>query len=161
MNKKRLPIFALILASAGAMLFALIVLWLLDVDSPTVTAKVISTLQLGIPSGLALIALIWFGAGLDYALSRIQKKNYRILASVLVYLFIPGVCCIGIPALLILLFSSGMETQNDTGFAIGFFSMLAFIPAVTGFLFIYLGAGTSSISRWLAGRIGQKPEITE
>jgi len=161
--KRYFPFIVLGVISIAAVIFALIFLWSLDVDSPTIAEKAMSTLRLGIPSGLALIVLVWLGAGLDYGLSFIPKKNLRILASLLVYLFLPAICCIILPSLVIMavsgVFTSGWN--RDSGFGTGLLMTIAFIPAVTGFVFIYIGAGTSSISRWLAGRIWPEPQESE
>lgn len=160
MKKKILPILALILTSLAAMAFALVFLWYMDVDSPTVEAQTKSTLTLGIPSGIALVVLIWFGAGIDALLSRIKKKSTRILASLGVYIVLPFTLCIGLPALLIYLVMhlSFPDSQTNAGFGTGLFMTLAAIPALMGFLFIYVGAGVNSISRWLTNRIWRDPE---
>ncbi|MCE9645873.1 MAG: hypothetical protein K8S20_07725 [Chloroflexi bacterium] len=159
-NKKIFPMISLILLSAAAIPFAFIVLWQLDVDSKTIAEQLGSTTRLAIPSVITLVVLIWFGAGLDYALSFISKKNLRLLASVLVYLFIPSICCVGMPALIIMAFSGVFQQgwSGDSGFEAALFMSLAFIPAAVGFLFIYLGAGVSFISRWLAGRFWREAE---
>jgi len=159
-NKKIFPIISLILLSTAAIPFAFIVLWRMDVDSKTFSEQLGSTIRLAIPSVIALVVLIWFGAGLDYAISFIQKKNLRLLASILVYLFIPAICCIGMPALAILAFSGVFQHgwSGDSGFGAALFMSLAFIPAAVGFLFVYLGAGVNFISRWLAGRFWRETE---
>jgi hypothetical protein len=157
-NRKTFPILAL--ASIGAMVFALAFLWALDVDSPTVAEQTASTLTLGIPSGIVLVILIWFGAGIDALLSRIRKKSTRILASLGVYIVLPFTLCIALPALLIIVTMNLAfpDSQTNAGFGTGLFLTLAAIPAVMGFLFIYIGAGIGSLSRWLAGRIWREPE---
>jgi hypothetical protein len=161
MKKKTLPILALILTSIGAMIFALGFLWFMDVDSSDVAAQTQSTLTLGIPSGIVLIILIWFGAGIDALLSRIKKKSTRVLASLGVYIILPFTLCIGLPALLIILTMNLAfpDSQTNAGFGTGLFLTLAAIPAIMGFLFIYVGAGVSSFSRWLAGRIWRENDV--
>jgi hypothetical protein len=160
MKKKILPILALILTSIGAMVFALAFLWYMDVDSPTVAAQTESTLTLGIPSGIVLVILIWFGAGIDALLSRIRKKSTRILTSLGVYIILPFTLCIELPALIIILTMNLAfpDSQTNAGFGTGLFMTLAAIPAIIGFFFIYIGAGVNFISRWLAGRIWREPE---
>jgi|GEM_PF-1398778 Na+-translocating ferredoxin:NAD+ oxidoreductase RnfA subunit len=158
--KKIFPFFILIVASIAAMIFALAFLWSLDVDSPTLEKQVASTLQLGIPSGIALIVLVWFGAGIDGLLSRIQKKSTRLLTALGVYLVLPTTLCIVLPALLIILISSLMFPDNETnrGFGTGLFLTITAIPAIVGFFFIYIGAGVNALSRWLSGRIWRNTE---
>jgi hypothetical protein len=153
--KKIFPFIALILTSIVAVIFALIFLWSLDVDSPTVAEQAKSTLILGIPSGIILILLVWFGAGVDYLLSRIQKKSTRILTALGVYLVLPVTLCIVLPALIIIVTTALMFPSDETsrGFGTGLILTLAAIPAVVGFVFIYIGAGVNALSRWLSGRI--------
>lgn len=159
MNKKAFPYLVLVLSSASAMIFALVFLWFMDVDSPTLQDQAVSTLQLGIPSGIALTVLIWLGAGIDALLSRIQKRSARILASLVVYLFLPGTLCIALPALTIILFFQSALPADEAGrgFGTGLFLTLAAIPALMGFFFVYIGAGINAASRWLSKRIW--PEI--
>ena len=160
-NKKTLTLLTLTLLSIMAMVFSLFVLWYLDVDSETISAQIGSTLRLGIPSGMVLIVLIWFGAGMDMLLARIQKKSTRILVSLGVYLILPGTLCVGLPALFILMFA-GVFTNGwnaDTGFGASLLLTLAIIPSATGFLIIYAGAGVSSLTRWAARRIWPETEI--
>jgi hypothetical protein len=154
-NKKTLPIFSLIVLSAAAIPFSFLLLWAMDVDSKTVADQFNSTLNLAIPSSIVLIVLIWFGAGLDFAISFIPKKNLRILAAILVYLFLPMICCFVLPALAIMSFSDVFQEgwEGDAGFEAGLLMTIALIPAAFGFLFIYVGAGVNALSRWLAGRI--------
>ncbi len=145
------------------MIFALVFLWFMDVDSPTLEAQIVSTLRLGIPSGIALIFLIWFGAGIDALLSRIQKRSTRILASLVVYLVLPGTLCIGLPALIIILFfqSAIPSDEASRGFGTGLFLTLAAIPALMGFFFVYIGAGVNAASRWLSKRIWRDVESSK
>ena len=160
MSKKTFPYFILAFASVGAMIFALVFLWSMDADSPTVKDQAVSTLQLGIPSGIALIVLIWFGAGIDALLSRIQKRSARILASLGVYLILPGTLCIGLPALIIIVFfqSALPADEASRGFGTGLFLTLAAIPALMGFFFVYIGAGVNAASRHIAKRIWRDVE---
>jgi hypothetical protein len=44
----------------------------------------------------------------DHLLARIQKKSARLWASLGIYLFGPGILCIGLPALIIVLFSTSL-----------------------------------------------------
>ena len=154
-NKKTLPILGLILLSVVAIPFSFLVLWSMDQDSKTIADQFNSTINLAIPSSIVLILLIWFGAGLDFAISFIPKKNLRTLAAILVYLFLPMICCFVLPALAIMAFSDVFKEgwTGDAGFEAGLFMTIALIPAAVGFLFIYLGAGINSLSRWLAARI--------
>lgn len=155
MIKKAFPFLSLILFSALAIPISFIVVWNLDGLSKTVAEHFDSALKLAIPSGLVLIAFIWFGAGLDFAISFIAKKSLRILASILIYLFMPTLCCFVLPSLAIMAFSGVFKDgwQAEAGLESAFLMTFAFIPAVMGFLFIYLGAGVNFTSRWLAGRI--------
>jgi hypothetical protein len=153
--KKAFPFISLIVFSALAIPFSFLVLWKLDVDSKTIADQFDSTLNLAIPSSLVLIVLIWFGAGLDYTISFITKKNLRILTSILVYLFLPALCCFVLPSLAIMAFSGVFKEgwSSDSGFGAVLFMTIALIPAAIGFLFIYLGAGVNFTARWLARRI--------
>ena len=158
--RKSLPTLSLILLSVLAILFAFVVLWMLDVDSPTVEAQLASTIRLAIPSSIMLIILLWLGAGVDTLLSRIQNRTRRIWISLLVYLILPVTLCLVLPALLIMLFSGVFVNgwDSNSGFGAGLFMTIALIPAVTGFFFIYLGAGVHSIARWLAGKMSLAAE---
>ena len=162
-KKKTLPLVSMLVLSVLTVPFSFLVLWSLDVDSKTVAEQFGNTIKIAIPSALTLILLVWFGAGLDHALSMIPKKSIRILSSILVYVFIPAICCIGMPLLVIAFFSGVLENgfTEDAGFGFGLLSIIAFIPAITGFLFIYLGAGVSSVSRWAAGRIWAEPQAAQ
>lgn len=159
-NKKTFPYLVLVLSSLVAMIFALVFLWFMDVDSPTLQDQAVSTFSLGIPSGIALSVLIWFGAGIDALLSRIQKRSVRILASLGVYLILPGVLCIGLPALIIIVFfqSALPADEASRGFGTGLFLTLAAIPALMGFFFVYIGAGINAASRQIAKRIWRDVE---
>lgn len=159
--KKKFPLIVLGLLSIGAVFFSIIFVWTVfrGVSQPF-AEHLGSTLELALPSSLALIVLIWFGAGFDYGISLIAKKSHRIWAAILIYLFLPGFCCIIFPALAILAIS-GVFTEgwnNTTGTGVGLLGTFTFIPAILGFFFIYIGAGASSFSRWLAGRIWREPE---
>ncbi|MBK8783594.1 MAG: hypothetical protein IPO22_17705 [Anaerolineales bacterium] len=161
MNKKKiLPLISMFVLSALTVPFSFLVLWNLDADSKTVADQFKNALTITIPSSITLILLVWFGAGLDYALSWISKKAIRIFVSILVYVFIPAICCIGMPLFVIASLSGVLEEgfTKDAGFGFGLLSIIALIPAATGFLFIYLGAGVSSVSRWAAGRIWTEPQ---
>lgn len=160
-NSKRIlfRVSSLILLSLLAVIFSFFFLWSLNVDSKTLAEKAATSAEGAIYSGVALIFLVWFGAALDFLISLIPKRNIRILAAFLVYLFVPGLCCIVFPALMILLFSGVLVDgwNEDTGFGVGILGVIAFIPAAVGFVFVYLGAGVASASRWLAGRIWREP----
>lgn len=158
--RKFLPTLSLILLSIFAILFAFAFLWILDVDSPTVEAQLASTIRLAIPSSIMLIILLWFGAGVDALLSRIANRAKRIWTSLLVYLILPVTLCLVLPALVIMLFSGVFVNgwDSNSGFGAGLFMTIALIPAVTGFFFIYLGAGVHAAARWLAGKMSPAVE---
>jgi hypothetical protein len=100
MNTKRyLPLIVLTAASVFVFACALGVVWILSVDARSISEKTQSSLTLGIPSALALIVLLWFGAGMDQVLSRLKTRSTRIGVSVLTYIVVPIVLCIGLPAL--------------------------------------------------------------
>jgi len=107
-NNRRLPLISLIAVSAFVCLAVFVIIWILSVDAKTIPEKIQSSLTLGIPSAIALIVLLWLGAGIDHLLARIQKKPIRILTSLGVYFIVPGTLCIGLPALLILLISGSL-----------------------------------------------------
>lgn len=112
MKTKRLPLIALTIVSVLVCLGAFVVIWIFSVDAKTVTEKIQASLTLGIPSALVLILLLWLGAGVDHLLARIQNKSTRLWASLGVYLFGPGILCIGLPALIILLFSASLFPEQ-------------------------------------------------
>ena len=260
--KRYLPLIVLLLVSVFVFACAIGVVWVLSVDAHTVDEKIQSSLTLGVPSALALIVLLWFGAGMDHVLARLKQRSTRITVSLLTYIFVPVVLCIGLPALAAMIiygsFSAprgwqqlpappepavqvagagelhvivrtdagdyyycaisslstcwesasepeqrmtGRGTEISTppyaeppggvismlglsytdmggegqvhyavledgsvwylqkdanryeaGFASGLFLTLAIIPAIAGLLVIYLGAGMSALSRWIANR---------
>jgi hypothetical protein len=78
---------------------ALGVTWILSVDAKTPAEKIQASLTLGIPSALVLIVLLWFGAGMDHILARLKMRSARIGVSLLTYLVVPVMLCIGLPAL--------------------------------------------------------------
>ncbi len=112
MKTRRLPLISLIAVSVLVCLGALVVVWILSVDAKTIPEKIQSSLTLGIPSAIALIILLWLGAGINHLLARIQKRTTRVLVSLGVYLIAPGTLCIGLPALLIVLFSGSLFPQK-------------------------------------------------
>jgi len=164
LNKKNFPTLMLVLLSLAAILFAFAFFWnsfgapyyrceaRYGMPPPNQSAP--NFLQLGVfilLSGLALDALLWLGAGLDRWLARLQKP----LVAVVAYLVLPGVLCVLLPAACILAvywIFPGPST-GEQHFAAGFLTVVAFLPVVFGFISIYLGAGVSALSRWLAARI--------
>lgn len=112
-NPRRLPLLVLSIVSLLVCLGAFVIVWILSVDAKTLPEKIQSSLTLGIPSALVLIVLLWLGAGVDHLLARIRDKSRRLWASLGVYLFGPGILCIVLPAIVILLFSTSLFP--DTG----------------------------------------------
>jgi hypothetical protein len=106
--KRTLPLIILILVSFFVFLCAAGVVYVLSVDAHTVEEKVQSVLTLGLPSGLVLILLLWFGAGLDHLLARIQDRSRRVRLSLLTYLFVPIGLCVGLPAVIAVLIYGSM-----------------------------------------------------
>ena len=96
--KRSLPLIILLLVSFFVFACAAGAVYVLSVDAHTVEEKVQSVLMLGLPSGLVLILLLWFGAGLDHLLARIKDRARRVRMSVLTYLLVPIGLCIGLPA---------------------------------------------------------------
>ncbi|HET9914956.1 MAG TPA: hypothetical protein VFQ13_23910, partial [Anaerolineales bacterium] len=100
MNIKRtLPLIVLAVVSLFVFACALGAVWVLSVDAKTMDEKIQASLSLGIPSALVLIVLLWFGAGMDQMLARLKQRSTRISVSVLTYIVVPVVLCIGLPAL--------------------------------------------------------------
>jgi hypothetical protein len=100
MNTKRtLPLLVLIAVSLFVSACAIAVVWVLAVDARTTQEKIEVSLSLGIPSALALIVLLWFGAGMDHVLARLKQRSTRIGVSLLTYIVVPVFLCIGLPAL--------------------------------------------------------------
>jgi hypothetical protein len=64
--------------------------------------------RLGVPSALALIVLLWLGAGMDPMLARLKKRSTRVGVSLQTYLVLPVVLCIGLPALVAMLIYGGI-----------------------------------------------------
>ena len=112
MKTKQLPLIALTIVSVLVCLGALVLIWILSVDAKTVTEKIQSSLTLGVPSALVLILLLWLGAGVDHLLARIQKKTVRLWASLGAYIFGPAILCIGLPAVIIILFSTSLFPEQ-------------------------------------------------
>lgn len=169
-NKKNFPFLILVLVSLGAILFSIGFFWIsfgapyykfiATYGSPPPNHDNFNPWELvawGILSGLALTALIWLGAGIDRWLARINKTALTLG----VYLILPGALCICLPATAIFLIDA-MSSSNSQGgeqhFAAGFLTVIALLPAVFGFISIYIGALTSGLSRWLAGRIWREPQ---
>lgn len=96
--KRHLPLISLLLVSFFVFICAVGAVFILSVDAKTVEEKLQSTLTLGIPFALGLILLLWFGAGLDQVLTRLIKRAPGIL-SLLAYLLVPMILCVGLPAL--------------------------------------------------------------
>lgn len=97
--KRYLPLVVLCCVSLAVSACALGLVWVLSVDARTMGEKLQSSLSLGVPSALALIALLWFGAGLDHVLARLKKTSTRLGVSLLTYLIVPAALCLGLPAL--------------------------------------------------------------
>lgn len=103
MNVKRLvPFIVLSVVSVFVFACAIGVVWVLSVDAKTMDEKIQSSLTLGVPSALALIVLLWFGAGMDHVLARLKTRSTRIGVSLLTYIFVPVLLCVGLPALIAL-----------------------------------------------------------
>lgn len=111
-NPRRLSLIVLIVVSVLVCVVAFAAVWILSVDAKTVTEKIQSSLTLGVPSALVLIVLLWLGAGVDHLLARIQNKSARLWASLGIYLFGPAILCIGVPALIIILFSASLFPEQ-------------------------------------------------
>ncbi len=97
--KRFIPLIVILTVSFLVFACALGVVYLLSVDAITTEEKTQSLLRLGIPSGLALIALLWFGAGMDFVLSRLKNRSTRVGVSLVTYIVVPLVLCVGLPAL--------------------------------------------------------------
>ncbi len=147
-------LITLSLLSIGAAIASFLILWISNTDSVNATENLSDAIDLAIYISIAITLMIWVGAGLEYGLSFIVNNTHRMLASVLVFLFLPGLCCFVFPALFIIVVP-GVLTDWTTaaGILTGVLGLILFLPAVLGFIFIYLGAGTSFLSRWLANRI--------
>lgn len=98
-NKRFLPWIVLLLVSFFVFACALGVVYVLSVDAKTTDEKLQAMLTLGLPSAAALLVLLWFGAGMDQVLSRLKQRSTRIGVSVLTYIFVPIVLCVGLPGL--------------------------------------------------------------
>lgn len=99
-NKRFLPLIVLAVVSSFVFLCALGLVYILSVDAKTPAEKVQSMLTLGIPSGIALIVLLWFGAGMDHILARLKNRSTRVGVSLVTYIVVPLVLCVGLPALI-------------------------------------------------------------
>jgi len=100
MNTKRfIPLIVLLLVSFLVFACALGVVYVLSVDAQTADEKMQSMLTLGLPSAAALLVLLWFGAGMDQVLSRLKQRSTRIGVSLVTYIFVSIVLCVGLPAL--------------------------------------------------------------
>jgi hypothetical protein len=97
--KRTLPLISLLFVSFFVCLCATGLVFILSVDAHTAQEKTQSVLTLGLPFALALIALLWFGAGIDFLLSRIKDRSRRRGMSVAAYLILPIGLCVGVPAL--------------------------------------------------------------
>ncbi|HEX6035290.1 MAG TPA: hypothetical protein VFY83_12675 [Anaerolineales bacterium] len=112
MNKRYIPLIVLSLVSLFVFACALVVVWVLSVDAKTINEKIQASLTLGIPSALALIVLLWFGAGMDHALARLKTRSTRIGVSLLTYIVVPIVLCIGLPALVAVIIYAGFNAPK-------------------------------------------------
>ena len=63
--KRFLPLISLLVVSFFVFICTASLVYLLSVDATTVEEKLQSTLMAGVPFALALIALLWFGAGME------------------------------------------------------------------------------------------------
>jgi hypothetical protein len=106
--KRFIPLITLLFVSFFVLACAAGAVYVLSVDAHTVAEKTQSVLTLGLPFGLALIALLWFGAGIDFLLSRIKDRSRRRGMSVAAYLLLPIGLCIGVPALVAALIYGSM-----------------------------------------------------
>jgi hypothetical protein len=97
--KRYLPLISILVVSFFVFLCALGAVYVLSVDAHTAEEKMQALLTLGIPSALALLVLLWFGAGMDWVLSRLKQRSTRIGVSLLTYIVVPIFLCIGLPAL--------------------------------------------------------------
>ena len=97
--KRFIPLISLLFVSFFVCLCAAGAVYVLSVDAHTAQEKFQSVLTLGLPFGLVLILLLWFGAGIDFLLSRIKDKSRRRGMSVAAYLVLPIGLCVGVPAL--------------------------------------------------------------
>lgn len=175
LNKKNFPTLILVLVSLAAILFSFAFFWrsfgapyysfVARYGAPPPNQSAPNFLQLGVfglLSGLALDALIWLGVGIDHLLARIPKTSTRLATSLGVYLILPGGFCICLPAALIWAADAVSTASNpsrggEQHFVGGFLTVLTLLPAVFGWVSIYVGAGTSALSRWLAARIWREP----
>jgi hypothetical protein len=108
--KRSLPILSLLLVSFFVFICAAGLIFVLSVDAHTIAEKLQSTLTLGVPFALVLIALLWFGAGIDLVLSRWRKRGMPVILSLLMYVLAPMVLCVGLPALAGTLIYGSMAT---------------------------------------------------
>jgi hypothetical protein len=114
MNIKRtLPFIVLTVVSLFVFACALALVWVLSVDAKTMDEKIQASLSLGIPSALVLIVLLWFGAGMDHALARLKQRSTRIGVSLLTYIVVPVVLCIGLPALAAVIIYTSFNASKD------------------------------------------------
>jgi len=153
--KKYFPMIALSLVSIAAAIISTLILMTSGADDlASITENFGSRITAAIVIGIALVFVIWVGAGIEYGLSFIPKNSHRILVSVLVFLFLPALCCFVIPAVFIVVIP-GILMEWGTASAIftGVVGLVVLLPATLGFFSIYLGAGTGFFSRWLANRI--------
>ncbi len=106
--KRSLPLISLLFVSFFVCLCATGLVFILSVDAHTAQEKTRSVLTLGLPFALALILLLWFGAGIDFLLSRIKDRSRRRGISVAAYLLLPIGLCVGVPALVAALIYGSM-----------------------------------------------------
>lgn len=95
--KRLLPWLVLLVMSVVVAACALGLVWVLAVDAHTPEEKLQVSLSLGLPSALALIVLLWLGAGMDQVLAYIKRTSTRIGVSLLTYLVVPPALCVGLP----------------------------------------------------------------
>lgn len=169
-NKKNFPNLILVFVSLTAIIFAIGFFWVsfgapyykfvAKYGAPPPNHTNFNPWGLvawGITSGLALTILIWLGAGIERLLARVKKTA----VSLGVFLILPGALCICLPASIIFLIDE-VSYSNSHGseqhFAAGILTVITLLPAAFGFTSIYIGAGISALSRWLAGRIWHEPK---
>jgi hypothetical protein len=76
---------------------AFLVVLFADVNSPG--DKIGGNFILALVIAFGLVVLVWIGAGIEFALSRIRHKPMRIAATLGTFVFVPSFLCIGLPLL--------------------------------------------------------------
>jgi hypothetical protein len=52
--------------------------------------------------GFGLVVLLWLGAAMEFALAKIRKQSFRIVATLGAFVLVPGFLCVGVPVLIAL-----------------------------------------------------------